>query len=434
VQLGSSAFAVVRVAAGATFSITSTAPGGSVTVLVDVAGWFAAGVPATAGSAVTLPSARVARTTIASHGAVTFHLAGRSGVPLRNVRAAIVTLTSVAPGAAGSLTAWASGTTRPSTAALQFRTGEAVTVAELVNVSTTSAINVYNSSSRSLQVAVSVSGYARADTPTVPATQPGRYTRNFTGVPATDQATFHSEGVADAGKTFVLLDIGAQANDMKGVVPTNQSIEISYGDLVADLNAYLAGFGNATSQATVAVGTNNDANDWTNYSGTKRGQDWANLVIEQLTPGTNVTVVGADDIEANFFSTEAQASAWVNGYLGATSGNLVINGSADGCPSTYGATSACQYGWTLAQYYSLASRSGRVRVLPQIYNAAQAVQWANIDRAGGGGLVFAGALTEHGADPTTFTPAQGWTALRTSISTVVIGPSIPRVVDLHIDS
>ena len=93
-----------------------------------------------------------------------------------------------------------------------------------------------------------------------------------------------------------------------------------------------------------------------------------------------LTVVGANDIESTDFSgTEAQAVQWEQAYLAVDNtagavGNLIFNGSADGCPSSLGVTHrTCANGWTQADYYQLthALNASRIQALPQVYNSAQ---------------------------------------------------------------
>ena len=216
----------------------------------------------------------------------------------------------------------------------------------------------------------------------------------------------------------MLLDIGAQLNDRSGVLLSATNLKINWAHLVNALDAYLAGY--ASASGTVAIATNNDGN-WHEYPATARGRDWANKVIDALTVPTGVEVAGAADIEATFVSTRAQAQTWEDAYLAATSRPLYFVGSADGCPSTFGATGGtCRFGWTERQYYALAHHGSRIRALPQIYTPDNAVQWANIDATGGGGLQFAGALTEHAAAPhRSQRPAAG------------LGRAVPRALGAH---
>jgi hypothetical protein len=280
----------------------------------------------------------------------------------------------------------------------------------------------------------------------------------------------HLEGCADAqaGSAFVLLVMGAQSNSngtpsSNGTVlspaspgvrltATDRTVRLNYPQLRTAVDAYTEGFSSCstatTSPVTVAVGTNTSGDNFAAYPAEAKGADWANEVVDKLTARAQMKIVGANDIEASFGSTYAQAAAWVTSYLAATTSQLVYSGSADNCPLTYGATGQCgpvagQVGpdWTRANYVSLTSGLAptRIMALPQIYYDFQAVQWANIDitaRTAGKGIVFAGVLTENasacGAD-CAMKPSQGWAALRHALSTVLLAPSIPVVTDLRVD-
>jgi hypothetical protein len=210
------------------------------------------------------------------------------------------------------------------------------------------------------------------------------------------------------------------------------------------VNAFTEGFASCTSSpATIAVGTNNDG-DFAAYPVAARAADWANLVIDALTPHTNLSLVGAIDIEAGFAGTEADAETWESDYLdAAATQTLIFNGSADGCPAAAGAAGACDYGWTQAQYYALAggANPSQIRALPQIYVTDQATQWANIDAIGGKGITFDGALTEYATCPTASAPGcafaalqplQGWAALRDTLSKIGVQPA-NAVTDLKVN-
>jgi hypothetical protein len=220
---------------------------------------------------------------------------------------------------------------------------------------------------------------------------------------------------------------------------------LTYAQLRAAIDSYTSGYtGCGSADVTVAIGTNNDG-DFSTYTAAEKGVGWATEVMNKLTARAHVTLVGANDIEAGFASSLGDAQGWESAYLDNTSANLIFTGSADGCPTTYGATGqTCQpirdqngvlKTWTQAQYYALAGGNDpRIQALPQIYFDTQAVQWANIDAAGGKNIHFAGALTEHNAacgPDCAMTPQQGWAALYHALSTIM-APSLPAVTDLDI--
>ena len=424
--------------------LTAGVAGSLVTVLA--AGQPAsAATPTVAGAFVPVPTRNVldtrsglggvAKTAVPAGGKLTFVVAG---VPAGSVVALHVVETSST--ASGWLAAWPNTGAEAASSLVAFTKGQVLSNLGLVQVGSDGKVSIRNHSVGALGVAADISGYyLKSDLP-VPHASTSRYVRNITGA-ASDVTTMAAEGQADAaaGSTFVLLDIGAQLNNKTGVALTTTGTQITYGQLVSAVQGYLDGFG-SVSAATVAVGTNNDANDWTNYTAQLRGADWAKLVVNALRPAPGVAVIGASDIEGGFFSTEAEAEAWEAAYLtAATTKKITFNGSADGCPTTYGSTDqTCSYGWTQAQYYQLAGglNPTQIEALPQIYHGVQATQWANIDATGGKGITFAGSLTENAAcgSSCSLAPSQGWASLYHSLSEIGMTPNLPVATDLRADS
>lgn len=425
---------------------------GTVQLLADVQGYFAAGDPTTAGALGALAPARLldTRPTAVPHGGTAIlKVAGRGGVPLSAVSAVVLNVTVTGPTSSGYITAYSGS--KPGVSNLNYAKGQTVANLVVVKPDSLGRVNFYNGSSGTVQLIADVSGYVLGQPLSVPATSTSRYVRNITDGGPADQATMHDEGCADATSAFVLLDIGAQLNNTTGVQLSATSTNLTYAQLVSALNAYLGGYGTCGGTGTVAVATNNSG-VFTTYTAAARGTDWADKVIDQLTPSSGVTVAGADDIESGFEfgSTEAQAEQWETAYLAATDKQLRFVGSADGCPTSYGTTgTTCDPGWTQASYYRLSYslNTSRIRALPQIYTEGQATQWANIAKTGGaktGGATigwFVGALTENAACPmvqpgcsfASQTAPQGWAALYHALSTVVTTPTLPYVTDLQID-
>jgi hypothetical protein len=441
-----SQFAIVATDSAGRISIYNASPG-RVRVAVDVVGYFVAGFVTRGGKfQPRVPDRIVSGARLGSHKTKTVKVAGRDGVPLANASAVLVTLTAGTPKRDGSLVAWAAGTRRPGVTSLQFQGGHTQSVATLVRVSSAGTIAVRNGSTAAISLSVDIGGYVQKSTITPPRTSNSRYIRTIgelTDSFADPSTTGDGCVDATAGSTLVLLQFGAQSNDKQGVVLSGTTTKVSYPDLVAAIDKYLSGFTACSppARAAIALGTNNDG-DFSLYSATARGTDWANRVVDAVTPHTGITILGANDIEPGFASTRAQAQAWETAYLAATGAGLIFNGSADGCSSTFGEThGSCAYDWTQWQIYNLAHNGTRIQALPQVYDRFQAAQWANIDATGGGGLIFAGSLTEYQACPAkssacpeaSFRPADGWTALQHAISTVVRSPRIPAATDLRAD-
>jgi hypothetical protein len=422
-----SAFAILRVSdVKATLTNTSA---GSVDLYVDVLGYYNIGFAVSAHAFQTLLPTRVASPTLAAGGTTQVTLAGRGGVPISGVSAALVTLHVVSPARSGRLQAWRPGTTRPKSASvLQFEAGRTTSGVVLVPLAS-GQFDLHSTSTAKLHVVVDVHGFVPSSAMSLPTTKAtARYLR------ATDSTTMTAAGTADAGNTFVLIHVGAQLNDKSGVQVSKTGVNVLYGDLVTALNTYLAAFVAHGGSGTVAIATNNDAQDWTAYPATQRGQDWADKVVDAIAPHAGVSIAGADDIEGQFFSTEPQAEQWETAFLGATSADLIFNGSADGCPITWTTGGTCDFGWTQAQYYRLATgveHASRTYALPQVFRGALATQWAMIDKTGGRGIRFLGSLTQHALASSTLTATQGWAALRRAVSSVTSTSIGSNHADIH---
>jgi hypothetical protein len=416
---------------------------GPVRVAVDVVGWVVGGQVRSVGATQFGTPSRVLPESPLRPGRSVDVTVAQPG----SASAALVAIRVSGAAATGAVVAWRAGSARPATVSLRFGPGHVAIATALVPVSFDGAISVHNLSAGAVRLAVDALGYVRATTAPLTAPHPstGRYIRTIgqAGDAFADRGTT-GDGCVDAtaGSTLVLLEFGAQLNDTTGVELSATTIIVSYQVLVAAIDNYLASFAlcHDSGTVTIALGTNNDG-DFTVFPAAARGTAWADEVVDAVTVPAGIRVVGANDIEQGFASTQEQAQAWEAGYLAATDAGLLFTGSADGCPTAPGSPGEpCAY-WTEQQIYDLAHNGTRVQVLPQVYTPEQAVQWANIDATGGGGLEFAGVLTESQACPVASTacptasyrPADGWLALYHALDVVVDVPSIPEATDLRAD-
>ena len=436
-----SQFAVLPVSDIQQLSLFNTSKG-SLHVLVDVVGWFPSGSAAVPHAQQVVAANRIfGDGVLPAHGTDKVGVLGHGGVPKAGVDAVVVSARVSSLARAGTLVAGSGA----GPIVTSFRAGQRVTGQAVLAVHH-GAVRLRNASNGKLALEVDVVGYIVSSGITPPgAVSVARYPNDLTGNLTTDTATMTSHGAADGdlGATFVLLDLGAQsvtgpqlsaAHPGVAITRTSPVVRLRYPRLISVLNSYLTALGAHSTghQVTVAVGTNNDG-DWHAYRASPRGRDWADL-IDGLTTPANVTVIGADDIESNFASTEAQAQTWETGYFDHTAADLVFNGALNDCPTVFGDASPCAFGWTQRQYWQLAHHveggRNRTQVLPQIYFPVQAVQWANVFAHGGGGLRFVGSLTEFAADSSTFRREQGWAALYRALQWRVAAPHLPRVVDI----
>lgn len=440
--------------------------GGKAYVSVAVLGYTVGGVVTRAGATSVGGAHRILRNTkVRVHAARKIKVAARAGMPKGHVTAVLLDVTATAS-KAGSVSVFRADGSRPSVPTLTFPAHRARSALAIVRPSPTGWVKIRNNAASGAHVAIDVVGYVAAVNKPVagpPTPSNSHYIRT-----KSSQLDLAGIGCDDkmAGSTFVLLDLGAQSMTKRlagvgGITLSHTTTRLKYSELRQRLlgkgaaYGYLTGFANCANpsvkHATVAIGTNNDgAFSGTNaYPAPARGRRWASFIagLRQAAP-PGITVVGANDIESSFAGTEAQAEAWTKAYLavdntGNRVGPLIYNGSADGCPSTLGVVGrSCAYGWTQADYYALTHGLGsRIQALPQVYNAAQPRQWANIDATGGARINFAGSLTEYAACPhvspdcagSSVRPRTGWNALRSALATVVDHPRLPAATDLDVD-
>jgi hypothetical protein len=460
--------------------------GGAVNLLADVAGYFIDGAPLNQGGLGVLAPLRLldtrtgngsAKAPLAALHTLSLQVTGRGGVPATGVSAVVLNLTAVSPSTSGYLTAWPHGPVKPLASSLDFTPGRTVPNLVMAPVSSTGVIDIYNGSAGPVNLLADVTGYYLSADLSVPSSSTSRYVRNINGG-SSDVTTMNGEGASDAqsngaGTHFELLHIGAQSTTSPlsaadpGVRLSATNTRLNYSSVVTALIGYLDGYAahaTASSAVTIAVATSTDGG----YDPATMGTDWASKVIEPLRQHaaglSGVTVLGANDIEAGFALSEAQAEAWETAFLAQLQGQLVFVGSADACPTAFG-TSGASCGavavdggpqtqtWTQAQYYRLTHglNPSQIIVLPQVYVPAQATQWANIDRTGfgsSGHIAFVGSLTEAAACPAgsgsaqgcpaggSLSPVQGWASLWLALSAngLTNSSSLAFATDLKVDS
>lgn len=420
----SASLAVVPLSSSGSIELRNTSTG-TTRLIFDAVAYVVAGGPARTGATGTVRALTAYQGVVGAGRKVTPQVTGHGGVPTKNVRTVTVIVTVSGPKRSGTVLAYKSGGGSSGSTAEQFFAGRTASTLMTVPVSATGRIALVNRSTGKATLGVAVVGYTLSSSLVAPKVSVSHYVRTTADLRALGQSD------AKQGVTLVVLHIGAQLNNATGVTYSATSTTRTYAQLVTQLQSYLSGLGNRS--ATVAIATNNDANNWTSYTATARGTGWATQVVNKLRGGSGVRVVGANDIEWGFYSTAQQALAWEAAYLkAATTKELVFVGSADGCPTAFGSNASCN--WTLAQQYQLAGgKDTRIKALPQIYTWAQAKQWANIDRAGGRRISFLGALTEHAAAPSSSgTPQQAYPELWNELAAIGVTP--PAVVtDLRIN-
>jgi plastocyanin len=140
---------------------------GTVQVLADVSGWFAAGSPASGGLAPLTP-ARVLDTRTGMGGTagpvgrgqtVSLAVLGQRGVPASGVGAVVLNVTVTQPTAPGYVTVYPDGMTRPTSSNLNFVAGQTAPNLVIAPVGANGKVDFYNGSSGTVQVLADVSGW-----------------------------------------------------------------------------------------------------------------------------------------------------------------------------------------------------------------------------------------------------------------------------------
>ena len=105
------------------------------------------------------------RAAVASGATVTPKVTGVGAVPASGVSAVVVTLVATDSSAAGYITGYASGGTRPSTSSVNFDAGDTVSNLAVLPVGTDGRIALYNGSPGSTHIVADVAGYFASGTP-----------------------------------------------------------------------------------------------------------------------------------------------------------------------------------------------------------------------------------------------------------------------------
>jgi hypothetical protein len=174
---------------------------------------------------------------VVAQGSLALQVTGRGGVPSARVSAVVLNVTVTAPTAAGYLTVFPAGATRPTASNLNFTRGQTVPNLVVVTLGTGGQVSLFNGSSGTTHVLADVAGYFTAGTTTPAgafgALSPARLldTRNGTGAPARAVAGAHgvdlqvtgAGGVPSTGVSAVVLNVTVTAPTQTGfltVFPT----------------------------------------------------------------------------------------------------------------------------------------------------------------------------------------------------------------------
>ena len=140
--------------------------GGTVHVVIDVAGYTLPGTPTAAGMLWSVMPSRIADSRIDLQIASAVPPLGTVGVPVTGpgsgAAAVTMTVTAVSPQDSGYLTVWPSGTTRPGTSNLNFLAGRDIAATVVVPVGTDGKVQLFNGSYGAVDLIVDIGGYTLA--------------------------------------------------------------------------------------------------------------------------------------------------------------------------------------------------------------------------------------------------------------------------------
>lgn len=98
-------------------------------------------------------------TKIPAHGTISLVVEGQGGVPAQGVEAANLDLTATGGGAAGNITVYPTGTTRPNTSSLNFVQGRDVANTVFAQLNSAGSVSFYNNSTQPVNLVADVAGY-----------------------------------------------------------------------------------------------------------------------------------------------------------------------------------------------------------------------------------------------------------------------------------
>jgi alpha-tubulin suppressor-like RCC1 family protein len=272
---------------------------GTTQIIADVSGYYLAGTPSVPGAFSPIAPTRMldTRTTaaVAPDAPVSFQVGGAGGIPA-GVSAVVFNLTITAPQSYGLITAYASGTPRPTTSNVNFSSGQTLANLVTVPVGTDGKVTLFNRSPGTTQIIADVSGYYLAGTPSVPGAfspiAPTRMldTRTTAAVDPDASVSFQVGGVGGipAGVSAVVFNLTITAPQQYGLItayasgaprPATSNVNFSRGQTLANL-------------VTVPVGTD------------------GKVTLFNRSPGTTQLIA---DVSGYYLPGAAVGSVWIRG-------------------------------------------------------------------------------------------------------------------------
>jgi hypothetical protein len=142
--------------------------GAATRVVADNQGYLVSGTPTEPGTIQPVTPARIVdtgsglgapRSPLAGQHSLDVTVLGHGGIPTTGVSAVVLNVTAASPQASGYLTAYPSGTVRPTASTVNFGAGRAMAGLVVVPVGADGKVTLYSGSSGSIRLVVDVQGY-----------------------------------------------------------------------------------------------------------------------------------------------------------------------------------------------------------------------------------------------------------------------------------
>ncbi len=154
---------VCAIGADGYLSIRNASPG-TIHLLADLAGYYQGGKAVHRGmfqpmSPARLIDTRVTTGPVGPGGSIDVQVTGTKGIPATHVQAVFLNTTVTQPQRDGYVTAWPSGTPRPTASSLNFRAGQTIPNLVMVKIGANGKVSLYNGSAGTAHLIADVAGY-----------------------------------------------------------------------------------------------------------------------------------------------------------------------------------------------------------------------------------------------------------------------------------
>lgn len=257
----------------------------------------------------------------------------------------------------------------------------------------------------------------------------------------------HAQGVADSllspwPNSEVVLDFGGQYADGSGTLMINGA-RLTNAQIEAIAEQYSLGYwygtgSDTTSEVKLAIGTNNSYYDVSQAG----GNTWAGVINDvrqwnSLNPpgpyccvSSQANAIGGNDIEPGW-QQPGPSEAWATGFSTGSVTTYVDYGSADGCTTLSSSNTHCFWGysqncgcyayWWASDVQNVSWGNPAAFPLPEVYVCCQENTWLNVSyesyfQPGQVRLYFEGPMDENPRATNTYTSAQAWHNLWTTLN------------------